>query len=133
MIIFIYLFSPFFREEAQQLREQQDREYLESIELERLENERREREERERKQAEEEKKQQEELAAAIALSEKLHREDEIRHLKERFAASPEPENASDVSTIRFQLPRGKKLTRRFHQNEPAQVTFPLLSSLYCSG
>ena len=60
-----WLASHTYREEAQQLREQQDREYLESIELERLENERREREERERgektsEESEVEEKQQKE-------------------------------------------------------------------------
>jgi len=92
-----------------------------------MEAERHEREERERRRAEEDKRQQEELAAAVALSEQLHRDDAIRHLKDSFQAIPEPENNTDVATIRFQLPRGKKLTRRFHQHDTAQVTSTITS------
>jgi hypothetical protein len=105
------------------LREQQDREYRESIEAERLEIERQRAEEEARVAAEEEKRQQEELAAAVALSKKLSREDEIRKLKSSFAASPEPENGSDVSTLRFQLPRAKKLTYRFRKTDKIQVSY----------
>jgi hypothetical protein len=109
------------RSESTRLREQQDREYRESIEAERLEIERQRAEEESRVAAEEEKRQQEELAAAVALSKKLSREDEIRKLKASFAAAPEPENGPDVSTLRFQLPRAKKLTYRFRKTDKIQV------------
>lgn len=109
------------RREAQRLREEQDREYQESLEAERRELERREKEEREKQEAEEKKKQEEELAAAVELSRKLTREDTIRKLKSSFNLIPEPEKHPDASTIRFQLPRGIKLERRFLKTEPMQV------------
>lgn len=109
------------RAEAIRLREQQDREYQESIEAERREIERQREEEEAKIRAEEERRQQEEEAAAIELSKKLTRENEIRKLKAAFAASPEPDASPDVATIRFQLPRAKKLTYRFHKSDKAQV------------
>lgn len=108
--------------EAQRLREEQDREYQESLEAERREMERREREEREKQEAEEKRKQEEELAAAVELSKKLSREDAIRKLKASFNATPEPEKNPDAATIRFQLPRGIKLERRFLKTDPMEVT-----------
>ncbi len=114
-----------YSREAQRLREEQDREYRESMELERREQERREREERERIEAEEKKKQEEELAAAVELSKKLSREDAIRKLKVAFNSIPEPDKVPDAATIRFQLPRGLKLERRFLKSEPVQVSFKL--------
>ena len=115
------------RTEAQRLREQQDREYQESLEAERREIERKAAEEQARIQAEEEKKQQEELAAAIELSKKLTREDTIRKLKASFNAIPEPDTGSDVATIRFQLPRGAKLSRKFLKSDTMQRIHDYLS------
>lgn len=109
------------REESARLREQQNREYQESMEAERRENERRRREEEERIAAEELRQQQEEEAAAIELSRKLSHEDAIRKLRAAFVADPEPKaGGGDVSTVRFQLPRAKKLTRNFYKHETVQ-------------
>lgn len=110
-----------FRSEAVRLREQQDREYRESIEAEMREIQRKEEEERKKIEEEEARKQQEELEAAIELSKKLSRESTIKRLKDAFALNPEPDNGSDIATVRFQLPRGKKLSRRFLKNDTTQV------------
>jgi FAS-associated factor 2 len=108
------------REESSRLREQQNREYQEAVEAERQEAERRRREEEERIAAEERKQAEEEEAAAIALSQKLFREDAIRKIRASFVTEAEPKVSPDVATIRFQLPRAKKLTRNFGKNEKIQ-------------
>lgn len=108
------------REETVRLREQQNREYQEAVEAERREIERKRREEEERIAAEEKKKAEEEEAAAIALSQKLFREDTIRKIRASFANETEPKPAPDVATVRFQLPRAKKLTRNFFKHEKIQ-------------
>lgn len=109
------------------LREQQDREYQESLDAERREVERREAEEQAKLQAEEERRQQEELAAAVELSKKLSREDTIRKLKTAFQSIAEPDQGPDVATIRFQLPRGTKLSRKFLKSDPMQRIHDYLS------
>jgi 3-methyladenine DNA glycosylase Mpg len=122
----IDVFLPFFifvtenpkRSEAIRLREQQDLEYQESIEEERRQH----AEEEAKAAAEEAKRQAEELAAAVELSKQLSRKDEMRKLKAVFESKPEPPAAPDVSTIRFQLPRGKKPNYRFYKTDKAQVS-----------
>jgi FAS-associated factor 2 len=109
------------RDESTLLREQQNREYQEALEAEHREAERRRREEEEKIAAEEKKRAEEEEAAAIALSIKLTREDTIRKLRTAFNAEAEPKPAPDVATIRFQLPRAKKLTRNFFKFDKVQV------------
>lgn len=42
--------------------------------------------------------------------------------RESLAAHPEPSLAADVATVRFQLPKGTKLSRRFHKTDSAEVT-----------
>ena len=118
----ITFFLSWNRAEAVRLREQQDREYQESIEAERQELERQRIEEEARIRAEEEKQQQEELAAAVELSKKLAHEDEIRKIRSVFEKYPEPAAGPDVATIRFQLPRAKKLTYRFHKDDKVEVS-----------
>lgn len=111
------------RDESSRLREQQNREYQEAVEAERREAERRRQEEEEKVAAEEKRRAEEEEAAAIALSIKLSREDTIRKLRVSFNNEAEPKPASDVATIRFQLPRAKKLTRNFFKHEKIQVIY----------
>jgi len=82
----------------------------------------RQREEEERREAEEEENRQREgLEAAQELSRQLTQQDTIRKLKTAFEAVPEPDAAPAVSTVRFQLPSGKKLSRRFGKTETVQV------------
>jgi FAS-associated factor 2 len=108
------------RDESSRLREQQNREYQEAVESERQEAVRRRQQEEERIAAEEKKRAEEEEAAAIALSQKLFREDAIRKIRTAFADEAEPKGSPDVATIRFQLPRAKKLTRNFWKYEKIQ-------------
>jgi len=82
----------------------------------------RQREEEERRETEEEEnRQREELEAAQELSRQLTQQDTIRKLKTAFEAVPEPDAAPVVSAVRFQLPTGKKLSRRFGKTETVQV------------
>lgn len=70
---------------------------------------------------EEEARAREELEAAQELSRQLTQQDTIRKLKAAFDAIPEPEAAPTISAVRFQLPSGKKLSRRFAKTETVQV------------
>ena len=117
----MYFLFFFYREQAVQLRAQQDREYREAAEADRLAT-IRQREEEERREAEEEEnRQREELEAAQEMSRQLTQQDTIRKLKTAFDAIPEPDVAPAVSAVRFQLPSGKKLSRRFGKTETVQV------------
>lgn len=132
------------REYERRLREEQDREFHEAEardmarmqELERQarreEEDRREREAREAQEAavrEEEQRRREEeaeLLAAIELSRQLHRESEIDEARKRLLPRKEPavppqgsnRNADgvEVSSLRFTLPSGARLQRRFDAN-----------------
>jgi hypothetical protein len=108
------------RDESARLRAQQDAEYLESQLADRAESERREREERERQEEEERRIQEEELQAAMAMSTKLSAQDRVRRRKNNLP--PEPAEGLVAATIRFQLPQGKKLVRRFNKTDSAQVS-----------
>ena len=102
------------RDEATRMRQQQDAEYQESLDADRRERERRESEEREAAEEEERRQQEAELAEALALSVRLTAEDTTRKRKDRLP--PEPDgNSSSVAVVRFQLPQGKKITRRFEK------------------
>jgi hypothetical protein len=74
-----------------------------------------------REKAEEEARQAAELAAAVEMSKQLTREDTLRKLKATFSAHPEPEAGANVAAVRFQLPSGKKLSRRFVKTDTVQV------------
>lgn len=91
------------------------------MEADRLATLRQQEEEVQRRAAEEEARQQEELAAAVEMSRQLTQQDTLRKLKEAFAAAPEPEVAANVSAVRFQLPSGKKISRRFTKTDTVQV------------
>jgi membrane protein involved in colicin uptake len=109
------------REEATRLREQQDREYREAMEADRLAQNRQREEAAAREKAEEEARQAAELAAAVEMSKQLTREDTLRKLRATFSAHPEPEAGANVAAVRFQLPSGKKLSRRFVKTDTVQV------------
>eukprot|EP01038_Epipyxis_sp_PR26KG_P014982 gene14982-20155_t len=117
------------RDEAAHLREQQDREYRESMEADSREERRRLQQEREAELLENERKAREELEQAVELSKKLTQEDKMRKLNEYFISHPEPAQGSskDISEIRFQLPNGMKLTRRFLKFDQVQVIFDFLT------
>lgn len=118
----MYIFA-FHREQATQLRAQQDREYRESAEADRLASIRAREAEEQRLAEEEEARQRAELEAAVEMSRQLTQQDTIRKLKSAFDAVPEPEAAPAISAVRFQLPSGKKLSRRFAKTETVQVKY----------
>lgn len=111
------------REQATQLRAQQDREYREAAEADRLATIRQREEEEQRAAAEEEARAREELEEAQELSRQLTQQDTLRKLKAAFDAIPEPDAAPAISAVRFQLPSGKKLSRRFAKTETVQVRY----------
>ena len=90
-------------------------------------NERRaaEEEERVREQRAAELADEQQMEEALALSRSLTREREVNELRERFA--PEPAEGSDVSLVRFQLPRGGKLSRRFRKTDTIQVLYMIVT------
>lgn len=128
MFFFYGLFDQqMIREESNRLREQQDREYREAQEADRREAIRRQEEEAAAAAAEAQRQQEEELRAAMELSQRLSREDKMRKLRARMENEHrEPDNGAEVATIRFQLPAGAKLSRRFHKNDTTQVMFYVL-------
>lgn len=120
-----------YREEAIRLRAQQDREYRESAEADRLATLRQQEETAQRLAQEEEARQQAELAAAVEMSRQLTAQDTLRKLREVFAASPEPDASPVVSAVRFQLPSGKKISRRFTKTDTVQVLYMCDVTLVC--
>ena len=118
------------RSEAAALREQQDREYAESIERDRQLREsaererlRREEEERARENEETRREQERELQNAIELSNILKREQEITEIRHRLLPEPTDSAPSEgIASVRFQLPRGGKLSRKFNRTDTIQVT-----------
>lgn len=106
------------RREFSQLREQQDREYREAEEQDRRERQRREEEEAERQRREHEEQQRLELEEAMEFSRKLNRECDIQRRRELIGE--EPPQSPDIAALRFQLPQGTKISRRFHKNEVIQ-------------
>lgn len=108
------------------MRQQQDAEYQESLEADRRERERREREEREAAAEEERRQQEAELAEAIALSERLTAEDNTRKRRDRLGPEPDA-NSTTAAVVRFQLPQGKKITRRFEKSDSAVAIYDFLT------
>lgn len=113
-------------QESARLREQQDREYREAEERDRLERLRKQEEEEELARLEVEERNRGELEAAMELSKKLTKDSEI--LKKRQNLPPEPDaSMSEAATIRFQLPTGTKILRRFHKEDTVQTLYDYLS------
>jgi UBX domain len=138
------------REYERRLREEQDRDFREAeerdirrmreleVQSQREAEERREAQAREAHEAaarEEEQRRKEEeaeLLAAIELSRQLHRESEIDEARKRLLPRKEPaqppqgtnrnSDGIEVSNIRFTLPSGARLQRRFDANEDTIAT-----------
>jgi hypothetical protein len=67
---------------------------------------------------------EQELAAAIALSTELHKESELAEARNRLAGHPEPPatgSREEVSALRFTLPSGARLQRRFLAQDTLQT------------
>lgn len=56
---------------------------------------------------------------AAASAKKNRREIHLKNIRETLPEEPQP--AADVAAVRFQLPQGTKLARRFHRDHTAQV------------
>ena len=112
------------RDESSQLRAQQDREFRAMEESTRQEAERREREARERVAREEEERRLAQAAERAEQERREQREVELQLKKDSVAC--EPENGPDVTTVRFQLPTGAKLSRRFAKDCTVQLVHDFL-------
>ncbi len=102
------------------LRDEQDREYREAEEADRRAREQNERDEAAREQQMEEERQQKELQDAIELSKKLSRDDHLQRTRSNIGSEPAA-GSPGTATIRFQLPRGIKTSRRFMREDKVQV------------
>lgn len=103
--------------ESSELRAQQDREFRDMEESQRRENERRAREGQERRAREEDELLQAQIAERESQVQRELRETELKRKKE---ALKEPDNGPDVATIRFQMPTGAKVVRRFARSSTLQ-------------
>jgi hypothetical protein len=66
--------------------------------------------------------QEEELRKALDLTVSLNREKELSDLRARLGPEPEGEVApGDISLVRFQLPKGAKVSRKFLRTDTIQV------------
>lgn len=100
------------REEEIRLRREQDREYQEALSADRIrEAERREEEERLRREEEE--------RAETERSARAREEERLERARGRMAKCTEPESGG--VKIRFTLPDGKKVDRRFRNGESLEV------------
>jgi len=113
-------------QESARLREQQDREYRESAERDRLERIRKQEEEESLARLEAEERNRGELEAAIELSNKLSKESAIIKKRQNLPAEPD-QNVPDAAAIRFQLPSGTKILRRFHKCDTVQTLYDFLT------
>jgi len=102
------------------LRQQQDAEYQEAMEADRRLRERKAQEAELKLKQELEEQQKKELEEAISLSEELAKQSALS--RKRSALPDEPSDASDVAMVRFQLPQGAKVARRFRKSDQIQVT-----------
>jgi hypothetical protein len=107
--------------DSSRLRDEQDREYREAEEADRRAREQRELDEMARARQQEEERQQKELDEAMELSRQLSKEDRLQ--RKRSSLGQEPASGSqDISTIRFQLPKGVKTSRRFQKTDKIEVS-----------
>lgn len=118
------------REESSQLRAQQDREFREMEDSTRREAERRARESRERAALEEEERRQ---AAAAAAQEATRQQERDSAIKKKKDSLREPDNGPNVATIRFQLPMGVKISRRFERGDTVQTLCDFLDVHFAEG
>lgn len=112
------------RNESSRLRDEQDRAYRASEEADRRNREMREQEEMEARQRQQEEKNQRELADAIDLSNRLTRDSHLSQIRLRL--DEEPPLGPDISSLRFQLPKGVKISRRFRRTDKVQKIFDYL-------
>eukprot|EP01041_Mallomonas_annulata_P007510 gene7510-15368_t len=114
------------REQSTQLREEQDREYREAMEADRKARERKQQEIDLQTQREEEERQREELENALRLSQQLARETVVTRARAALTEEPAANDAL-AAMIRFQLPQGTKIARRFRNAETIQMVYDYLT------
>lgn len=103
------------------MRAEQDREFREAVELDRRAQEQRQREAELKLQQQEEESQRLELEAAIQLSEQLKKESQLQKDKKLLDEKGVPPSDEGAALIRFQLPHGVKLSRKFWRMDPISV------------
>jgi len=111
-----------------QLREEQDAEYLAALEADRRAQENKRYEEEQKRRAEEEAIEKQQTEEAMKMSESLAKEARINRIRSSLGAEP---STSDAATIRFQLPAGNKISRKFLKTDPLQKLADFLE-LYLS-
>lgn len=116
------------REEAVSLRAQQDREYQEALEADRKRIEQQRLEEEERLRQLEREAQERELKEAIELSQNLEKESVLAKRREAIKNNNELQNsnAPTLALIRFQLPQGAKISRKFDKDDQIQMIYDYL-------
>jgi hypothetical protein len=82
-----------------------------------------------KQQEEEEESQRQELEAAILFSEQLKKESQLKTDKQLLEAKGIPPSDDGAAVIRFQLPHGIKLSRRFWRTDTISVNSQACSSL----
>jgi FAS-associated factor 2 len=105
------------REEDARLREEQNREYQEALLADQMrEIERNEREERERRE-------REEMEERVRLEEakEQSRLEDAKSILEKSGGEPPVGTKVGVARMRFTLPNGKKVDRRFHSSDTVEV------------
>ena len=111
------------REEDARLREEQNREYQEALLADRMrEIERNEREERERREREE----REERVRMEEAKERTKLED-AKMLLEKSGGEPDVSTKVGVARMRFTLPNGKRVDRRFNSSDTVEVVRAFLT------
>jgi FAS-associated factor 2 len=119
------------RSESISLREEQDRAYRES-ELQDLR--RQQEKERIEKLHLQEEAEAAERAAALAQAEAEAQREKVAEInKKRSLIKDEPPAGESVSTIRFQLPSGIKITRRFRKDDTVRVIFDYLDVYFADS
>lgn len=113
------------REQATRLRTEQDREYQETMEADRKAREKKQQEAEQREREEEEARQKAELEDAIQMSEQLAKISAITRI--RATLPPEPPADASAAVVRFQLPLGAKVGRRFKKDETVQTVLDFLT------
>ena len=114
------------RQADSMLREQQDREYQESIEAARQARETAQKQAEEAQKAAEEEERKLQLELEKVMNDKLVKDQKIQIIRSRLTVEP-AKGAEGVANLRFQLPSGSKIMRRFHKDQTVQAILDFLS------
>lgn len=104
------------READRALRAEQDQRYQEAMAR-----------DRERARKREEEAEAKELEAAKQLSEELSQKAELDRIRGRLPAEPSVGTTEETSRVRFTLPDGSKILRRFYAKDTIQTVFDFVT------